>query len=513
MAVVVGTDKFLETLWKSGLVEGQCLQAYLDDLQAAEPLPKQARHLAARLVRDGLLTKFQARQLLVGKHRGFVISGKYKLLEGIGKGGMGKVFLCEHIRLRRKVALKVLASKHLDSPGALERFEREAQAIASLDHPNIVRAHDIDQEGRLHFLVMEYVDGVSLQDLVGRRGPMTVPRAAHYVAQAAEGLQHAHEAGWVHRDIKPGNLLLDRAGVVKVLDLGLARFFPDKSEPLTHKYRENAVLGTVDYVAPEQAIDCHKADIRADIYSLGATLYFLLTGSPPFNQGNTAQKLLYHQMQTPPPVASLRPEVPPALAAVVERMMAKDPTARFQVPAEVVEALRPWTGTPIPLPTEEEIPPPGVGSNSPNVPVSSPKPSPRKPRPTPAPSAFQNTVVGEGETAIQTRGLISPGPLDAPPKPTPAEVPHHGPVSAAARWLRQRQLVMAVTAVLAVGVGLVSFRLTVGGNGARVRPGASEAIDFGQPQRGAETERQGGAGVNEQAERLRAPNRTLGVNP
>jgi serine/threonine protein kinase len=512
MAVLIGTEKFLETLRKSGLVEPQGLQIYLDDLQAVSPLPDQSRHLAARLVRDGLLTKFQARQLLQGKHRGFVINGKYKLLDAIGKGGMGKVFLCEHVRLRRKVALKVLASKHLSNPSALERFEREAQAIASLDHPNIVRAHDIDQEGRLHFLVMEYVDGVNLQELVGQRGPLAVLRAAHYITQAAKGLQHAHDAGWVHRDIKPGNILLDRDGTVKILDMGLARFFPEQGDPLTNRFGDNAVLGTVDYVAPEQALNCHQADIRSDIYSLGATLYFLLTGSPPFNQGSTAQRLLGHQMQAPPPVANLRPEVPPALAAVVERMMAKDPAARFQVPAEVVAALAPWTNTPIPPPAAEAIAPPGINSLPSSA--SAATPSARKARPKPADAAFENTVVGEGETAIQTKGPIATEPLDAPSATAPAEVPYQAPpFSAAVRWRRQRQFVMAVTAVLAVGVGVASFRLTVSSTGARRTPSATEAIDFSQPQQEAEAERQRAAEANEQAERRRAQNRALGSTP
>src|SRR5262249_44283524 len=161
----------------------------------------------------------------------------------------------------------------------------EARAVAALDHPNIVRAYDIDQDENLHFLVMEYVDGANLQDLVKKSGPLDPVRAAHYIYASAIGLHHAHGMGLIHRDIKPGNILVDRSGVVKILDMGLARFFHDEEDMLTKKYDEN-ILGTADYLAPEQAVDSHSVDIRADIYSLGATFYFLLSGQPPFPEGS-----------------------------------------------------------------------------------------------------------------------------------------------------------------------------------------------------------------------------------
>src|SRR5437764_7167730 len=160
---------------------------------------------------------------------------------------------------------------------------------------------------------------------------MNVLRAAHYVRQAAVGMQHAHEAGLVHRDIKPGNILVDRTGVVKVLDMGLARFFNDEEDILTKKYDEN-VLGTADYLAPEQALDSHGVDIRADVYSLGATFYFVLTGRTPFGEGSVAQKLIWHQTRQPKPIRSLRPDVPEKLVAIVDRMMAKDPAGRYPAP-------------------------------------------------------------------------------------------------------------------------------------------------------------------------------------
>jgi serine/threonine protein kinase len=356
MPVILSHDAFLDTLRKSGLVEASRLEEFLKG-QQEEPLPNHSRGLAALLVRKGLLTRWQAQQLLLGKTKGFVISGKYRVLEMLGRGGMGTVYLCEHVLLRRLVALKALPlDTGARSASAVDRFYREGQAVAALNHPNIVRCHDLDRQHKLHFIVMEYVDGSSLIDIVKNHGPMTVPRAAHYIAQAAEGLQHAHEAGWVHRDIKPGNLLLDRAGVVKVLDMGLARSQDDTAGSVTERYNENNVLGTADYVAPEQAINSHAVDIRADIYSLGATFYFLLAGRPPFPQNTIAQKLIAHQMQEPDPLSTLRPDVPEELEAVIATMMAKDPAERYQTPEEVMEALEPWTEMPIPAPPEQEMP-------------------------------------------------------------------------------------------------------------------------------------------------------------
>lgn len=355
MPAVATTDEFVDLIRKSQLLESEKLDAIVAGWDGSPPAP---RAFADSLVRRGLLTPFQAGLLLAGKWRGFQIGGgKYRLLQLLGVGGMGKVYLCEHVRMKRLVALKFLPAEHIREQSALERFNREAVAAAALNHPNIVRAFDIDQDGDLHFLVMEYVDGASLQDIVSRHGPLDVTRASHYVSQAALGLQHAHEAGWVHRDIKPGNLLLDRTGTVKILDMGLARFFRStQGDGLTEKYDSNSVLGTADYLAPEQAINSTDVDIRADIYALGATLYFLLTGRAPFEQGTVAEKLLAHQMRDPVLVTQLRPEVPKSLDAVIRKMMAKKPVLRYQVPLAVVEALQPWTQVPIEPPADEEMP-------------------------------------------------------------------------------------------------------------------------------------------------------------
>jgi serine/threonine protein kinase len=348
------TDAFLETVRKSGLIPAQRLEAFV--VQAREAVSAGTpREMARLLVAAGLITHFQAEQFLQGKHRGFTI-GKYKVLERLGSGGMGTVYLCEHMQVGRKAAIKVLPNSQATNPAALGRFYREARAAGVLDHPNLVKAHDIDTDGGLHFLVMDYVDGSSLQHLVARFGPLAVERACHYTRQAAVGLHAAHQAGLLHRDIKPANIMLERNGTVRVLDLGLARFIHDTTDQLTLKYDDRNVLGTADFVAPEQALNSHEVDARADVYSLGATLYFLLAGHPPFPDGKIAQKLIWHQVRQPTPIRQLRAEVPVGLALVLDKMLAKNPAQRYQSAADVVQALAPWAATPLGPPPEEEMP-------------------------------------------------------------------------------------------------------------------------------------------------------------
>ena len=350
--------EFLELVRKSGLAP----ETKLDELlgrHRATGTPQTVDQTAAHLVRDGQLTFFQAKQLKLGRYKRFTIGSKYRLLELIGAGGMGAVYLCEHTLMKRLVALKVLPVEKLDDHSNLERFYREARAVAALDHPNIVRAYDIDQYDKLHFLVMEYVDGHSLQEVIAKfvaeKKRFDPVRAAHYVAQAAVGMQHAHELGMVHRDIKPGNLLLDRTGVIKVLDMGLARFFNKQQDNVTEKYDDKCVLGTADYLAPEQA-RTNVVDVRADIYSLGGTLYFMLTGHTPFPDGTIAAKLVAHQTREPRPVDEVRSDVPPGILAVLRKMMAKEAADRYQEPMEVAEALAEWANHPVPAPPEREMP-------------------------------------------------------------------------------------------------------------------------------------------------------------
>ena len=337
------------------MVDESRLTAYIARRQKGRGLSVDPRQATDDMIGDGILTNFQAEQFLLGKWRGFSI-GKYKLLERIGVGGMGQVFLCEHMFMKRRVAIKVLPPAKAEQPAALGRFYREARAAGSLEHPNIVRTHDIDQDGNLHFIVMEYVDGSNLLEIVKKFGPMDCGRAAHYTKQVAVGLDFAFKSGVIHRDVKPGNILIDRKGLARVLDLGLARFFNDQSDMLTVKYDDKIVLGTADYVAPEQVANSHAVDVRADVYALGATLYFLLAGHPPFPTGTVSQKLLWHRTKEPTPIRQLRPEVPEGLAAILAKMMAKDPAVRYQSPAEIVNAITPWITTDKLVPSVSEMP-------------------------------------------------------------------------------------------------------------------------------------------------------------
>ncbi|HEV3261470.1 MAG TPA: serine/threonine-protein kinase [Gemmataceae bacterium] len=266
---------------------------------------------------------------------------RYRVVGLLGRGGMGTVFKAEHRLMERLVALKVIRKDWTDRPAAVERFRLEVKAAARLAHPNIVAAHDAEQAGDVHFLVMEYVEGSSLDRLVEERGPLPVTEACDYARQAALGLQHAFQRGMVHRDIKPQNLLRTPDGQVKVLDFGLARFASEsgRAGALTH---QGAVVGTPDYIAPEQARDARRADIRADIYSLGCTLYHLLAGHPPFPDGTVLQKLMAQQEREPAPLSELRNDVPPELNRVLARMIAKDPARRYQTPAEAAADLVPF---------------------------------------------------------------------------------------------------------------------------------------------------------------------------
>jgi serine/threonine protein kinase len=269
---------------------------------------------------------------------------EYRVLAKLGEGGMGAVYKAEHTRLRRIVALKILPSHRRKSSSAVARFDREMQAVGALDHPNIVRAYDAGEHEGRHYLVMEYVDGSDVSQLVLRHGPLPVAEACEIVRQAAAGLQHAHEAKLVHRDLKPSNLMLSRGGRVKILDLGLALLSQqcDSSDELTDT---GQVMGTIDYMAPEQGGDTHKVDVRADIYSLGATLYKLLTGKAPFADSRydtPMQKIVTISTTTALPLNQRRSDVPEKLANLVQRMLAKMPDDRPATPLEVQQALAPF---------------------------------------------------------------------------------------------------------------------------------------------------------------------------
>jgi serine/threonine protein kinase/Leucine-rich repeat (LRR) protein len=327
----------------------QCLRQYpildaaqLRELETLLPRFTEAKPLAAELVRRGWLTPYQANQLLLGRGRELVL-GSYILLERLGEGGMGQVFKAKNWKLGRIVAVKLIRKERLVHPDAVRRFQREVRAAAALSHPNIVHALDADEIGGTHLLVMECVEGATdLARLVAKNGPLPVAQACVYVRQTALGLQHACERGLVHRDIKPQNLLLTGDGrTVKILDMGLARLdHPEADrEKASSMTQEGAIMGTPDYIAPEQVMGAHEVDIRANLYSLGCTFYQLLTGRVPFPGGSLMQKFDGHRFQEPTPVETLRPDVSPAIAAVVRKLMAKKPAERYQTPADVAAAL------------------------------------------------------------------------------------------------------------------------------------------------------------------------------
>ncbi len=331
----------IDLVRKSALLDDGALKAFVARTKHRGLRGLTTDALLARMVEEGLLTQFQARQLAEGRWRGLVL-GNYSLKARIGRGGMGQVFLGEHRALKRPVAIKVLNAAFADDALAKARLVREAQATAALDSPHIVKVFDFDADHSPPYLVMEYVDGVSLQALVALTGTLRVEAAVLCGRQIAEGLAHAAAAGSVHRDIKPANLLLDRIGLVKILDMGIV-LRSGETEALTLRTEgPSPILGTVDYLAPEQALDSHAVDARADIYALGGTLYFLLAGRPPFSGGDALSRLRRKQEADPEPIHLLRPDVPEELSAAITKMLARDPAERFRCASEAADALAPW---------------------------------------------------------------------------------------------------------------------------------------------------------------------------
>ncbi|MBL8792764.1 MAG: protein kinase [Planctomycetia bacterium] len=325
---VVSVPTFIQSLSDSGLLSAQQVQQLAQHQALGTP------QLARSLVQNNRLTAWQANQLAKGKP---VLLGNYVLLERLGAGGMGAVYKARHRELQRVVALKVLAPALADAPRADKRFQREIQAAGKLQHPNVVAAYDADTAGGCAFLVMEYVDGTDLAQWVRRHGPVSVAHAVHYILQAARGLEHAHRNGIIHRDIKPSNLLRTAQGdTVKIADLGIARVIADAPEELTGT---GHIVGTCDYMAPEQALNSKHADERSDIYSLGCTLYFLLTGQPMYGGETAMEKFIGHRDQPIPSLRQARPDVPRALEQIYRRMVAKAPAERQPSMRDVIVDL------------------------------------------------------------------------------------------------------------------------------------------------------------------------------
>lgn len=338
---------FLKYLRESNLLDPLAVEEALRDA----PPTERGRVLARHLVQKGLLTRFQGEQLLAGRTSGFFL-GQYRILDMIGRGGMGKVFKAEHLTMDRVVALKVLGSEFTRTERARSRFVREVRAAAKLVHPNIVTAFDANEvEGRF-FLVMEYIAGPNLSALLKSQGPLPVGLACEFMRQAALGLQHAFELGLVHRDIKPSNLMVQppagrtelTGATIKITDFGLARLNVTQSETEDQfAAEEERVMGTPDFLSPEQGRGLHGADIRSDLYSLGCTFYCLLTGQVPFPGGSALDKLVKHESAQAEPVELLRPATPPGVAVIVRRLMAKNPDDRFPSPIDLARALEPFS--------------------------------------------------------------------------------------------------------------------------------------------------------------------------
>jgi serine/threonine protein kinase len=469
----------VDVLRDSQLLEPVQLDEIAQDLLHHYPDP---RKLADLLVDWNWLTEFQVEQLFKGTGHELVL-GPYLLLEPLGRGGMGEVFMALQRRLNRVVALKVIRQDCLaHDQETIQRFQREARAAAQLSHPNVVIVYDADQAGDRHYIAMEYVEGTDLGRLIKETGPLPVTQACDFIRQAALGLQHAHECGMVHRDIKPSNLLVTtkprgisglhrrpilpgRAGdrdagagektmlirgcrtntpmaaqpgndrpdeepprtvrplpgpsteaVIKILDMGLARLIDGAENRLAHQSltEEGVLMGTPDYIAPEQARNARAADIRSDLYSLGCTFYFLLTGQPPYPTGTVVEKLLMHQLDDPQPIDELRSGVSAEVQAVVQRLMAKRPDDRYQTPAELIEALAavPSSGssTVLPRPSATVTVPPAAPVSltprhvlRPDLPEDPPPSRPGPGAAAPAPATREQDVAPPGGPESATR--------------------------------------------------------------------------------------------------------------
>lgn len=328
---------FVQVLADSQLLSSKLLRQ-IDEQVTSAPADLSLERLINSLLNLGVLTHYQVQRLLCGRSDGFYL-GKYKLFDVLGQGGMGTVYLAEQTTMNRLVAIKIITNLASCPPETRIRFQRETRAAASLCHPNIVQAYDGDEIDGVPYISMEYVEGIDAVEQIERFGKLPWRQAADYMLQAALGLEHARLHCLVHRDIKPANLRITTDGTVKVLDLGLCLQTDDTNDMLRTR---DLKVGTVDYMAPEQALNCHAVDTRADIYSLGCVFYALLAGHLPFQAKSAAQKLLMHQTAQPRPIHQYRHDLPTPISDIIHTMMEKRPEDRFQTPGIVAEALKPW---------------------------------------------------------------------------------------------------------------------------------------------------------------------------
>ena len=358
------TGNLIEALRTYRLVSAEQYRQLLTNLHGKGG---DARPLAKQLVQRGLLTVYQINRLFAGHGKELAI-GNYRVLDRLGQGGLSTVYKARHVEYDLTVALKIIRPEVLTNVEGRQQFLQEIEAMARLDHPNIVQFCDADQHETTCYFAMEYVDGIDLGKQVRLSGPAPLHEACDYVRQAALGLQHAHERNIVHRDIKPVNLFLSvvrgpsslvkdkqrtkKSYCVKIIDWGLAGLrCPRGAGQELLETLSKGLVGTADYLSPEQARNAATVDIRGDIYSLGCTFYYLLTGQPPFPGGSLMQKILKHQQAEPAPVESFRGDMPPALSVILGRMLAKNPDDRYQTPAALALALVPFTRPGEPMPS------------------------------------------------------------------------------------------------------------------------------------------------------------------
>ena len=423
-------SRFYQLALQSGLIDEvgltACFELIPPEKRTADAID---RRLARQAISTGKLTLWQAQQILGGRSTGFKID-KYVLLDLLGRGGMGRVYLAKDVRLHRMVALKILSLERMNNPRAIARFQREAKVGAQLQHENLVRVYDEGESGGIRYLVMEYIEGKNVGQLIGELGSIPWPTAARLGRQIALGLEHARLKELIHRDVNPCNILVTHDGTAKLTDLGLAIDLNDQDNVT----RDGATVGTFDYVSPEQARHSRSVDTRADIYSLGCTIYHMVAGRVPFPVASLPEKLYAHQLHDPDPLTELVPGVPEGLAEVVRKMMRKHAEERYQTPLEVAQALEPfaieagWTATPaaVSAPVAVSVPV-TAGAVANHTPAAEAKPQPRPPRPEsepgPHPSARNRpgAVGGSGGTSIpcpirphraretRSRGSSAPG--------------------------------------------------------------------------------------------------------
>jgi len=409
---------------------------------------------AKELVRSRKLTKFQASAVYQGKTQGLVF-GDYFVLDKIGVGGMGKVFKARHRQSGQVFALKVMSSQAMKSAKAIRRFQQETEVAKRLRHPNIVATYSSGELDGLHFLIMQYIDGENLRNEAKSRVKMPVSEVVSAMIQTARGLEYAHGQGAVHRDIKPSNLLLDKTGSVMILDMGLARIEdPDDEDDAGRLTQAGQMLGTAEYMSPEQVEDPRHANAASDVYSLGCTMFYLLTGTPPFRGSFVAETLIMHATTPIPSLKARRPDVPDALDSAFRRMMAKKPGDRYQSMSEVISVLEAiGSGSPIQRSGGSSSHIGSLGTDTRNPSTDQYISAPTE---TESPTQAANRDMSL-ERNVSLPGI--PGIVEPPPAPfRPA--PHPGHDQTLELIQRQRQMVWML-AGLAATVGILLILVVV----------------------------------------------------